>query len=385
MSSTPLDPVSLTQEQIRFESVTPHDKGAQAHLKTYLQKMGFTIYDLPFEGNGGTYPVQNFFARLGSTGPHICYAGHTDVVPAGDVTGWTYAPFGGEIANGKIYGRGACDMKGGNCAFLAAVSRYLTHSKTPGSISFLITGDEEAESVNGTVRVLQWMSHHGHIPDVCLVGEPSNPSLFGESVRVGRRGSLNGHLVVTGKQGHVANPHFADNPVPKLIRLLSALTSHVFDTGNAFFPATNLEITTVDVGNTAMNIIPAKAEAYFNIRFNDQWTSDSLKQKIHALLNQAHVPYDVRLWGNAESFRTPPGSWVDLVLSVIREKTGQNTQGNTGGGTSDARFISRYCPVVEFGALSKTIHHVDEHIDIDILYQLTDIYHEIIVRYFKMT
>jgi len=376
-----LDPVTLTQEQLRFKSITPVDDGAQAHLIRHLKAMGFTIYDLPFEGNG-SYPVKNFFARLGAGSPHICYAGHTDVVPVGDAAAWTYAAFGGEIHDGKIYGRGASDMKGGNCAFIAAVSRYLAGQKPHGSISFLITGDEEKDSVNGTARVLEWMAANGHIPDVCLVGEPSNPGTFGESVRVGRRGSLNGHLIVSGRQGHVANPQFADNPVPKIIALLSALTSHRFDTGNEFFPATNLEVTTIDVGNAALNVIPAKAEAFFNVRFNDAWTSSTLGARIRSVLDDVNIAYDLKLWGNAESFRTAPGAWTELVLSVVREKTGKNTQGNTGGGTSDARFISRYCPVVEFGGLSRTIHQVDEHMDVDILLSLTDIYYEILRRYF---
>jgi succinyl-diaminopimelate desuccinylase len=381
MAQAPLDPVKLTQEQIRFQSVTPADDGAQAHLIAHLKAMGFTVYDLPFEGNG-SYPVQNFFARLGTKSPHICYAGHTDVVPAGDVAAWTHPPFGGDIHGGKIYGRGVSDMKGGNCAFFAAVSRYLSETTPRGSISFLITGDEEKDSVNGTVRVLEWMAANGHIPDVCLVGEPSNPGIFGDSVRIGRRGSLNGHLIVTGKQGHIANPQFADNPIPKLVSLLAALTAHRFDSGNDHFPATNLELTTIDVGNPAMNVIPAKAEAFFNVRFNDQWTSATLGAKIREILNAARISHDLKLWGNAESFRTAPGAWTDLVLSVIREKTGRNTQGNTGGGTSDARFISKYCPVVEFGGLSQTIHQVDECMDVDILLSLTDIYHEILRRYF---
>lgn len=381
MALASLDPVKLTQEQLRFKSVTPTDGGAQAHLIRYLKAMGFIIYDLPFEGNG-SYRVENFFARLGTGAPHICYAGHTDVVPAGDEAAWTHPPFSGEIHDGKIYGRGVSDMKGGNCAFIAAVSRYLSEDQPRGSISFLITGDEEKDSVNGTVRVLEWMAANGHIPDVCLVGEPSNPGTFGDSVRIGRRGSLNGHLVVTGKQGHVANPQFADNPIPKLVSLLAALTAHRFDTGSEHFPATNLELTTVDVDNPALNVIPAKAEAFFNVRFNDQWTSKTLGTKIRALLDAVRIPYDLKLWGNAESFRTAPGAWTELVLSVIREKTGRHTQGNTGGGTSDARFISRYCPVVEFGGLSQTIHQVDEHMDVEILLSLTDIYHEILRRYF---
>jgi succinyl-diaminopimelate desuccinylase len=377
-----LDPVKLTQEQIRFPSITPADAGAQKHFMDHLKALGFTIYPMTFEGNGGTYPVPNFFARLGTTSPHICYAGHTDVVPVGDEKAWTQKPFGGVIHDNKIYGRGASDMKGENCAFLAAVSRYLSTQKPTGSISFLITGDEEAESLNGTCRVLEWMAANGHIPDVCLVGEPSNPSIFGESVRVGRRGSLNGHITVTGKQGHVANPQFANNPIPKLVTLVNALTTHKFDEGNAFFPATNLEFSTIDVGNPTANVIPAKAEARFNVRFNDRWNSNTLGEKIREILAPYNIPHDLRLWGNAESFRTPEGAWVKLVLDVVREKTGKNTIGNTGGGTSDARFVSRYCPVVEFGGLSKTIHQVDEHIEIDLLHSLTDIYHEIIARYF---
>lgn len=376
-----IDPVTLTQEQIRFKSITPADEGAQAHLISVLKPMGFTIYDLPFEGNGGTYPVKNFFARRGTTGPHMCYAGHTDVVPPGDVAAWTHGPFSGDIVDGKIYGRGSADMKSGNCAFIAAVSRFLADTHPNGSISLLITGDEEAESVNGTEPVLKWMAAGGHIPDVCIVGEPSNPKIFGESVRIGRRGSLSGKLTVTGKQGHVAYPHLADNPMPRLIQMLAALNAHTFDTGSEFFPPTNLEVTSIDVGNPTHNVIPAAGAAHFNIRFGDTWNSATLGAKVREILDSVG-PYDLKLWGNAESFVTKPGPWTELVLKVIEEKTGIKPQGNTGGGTSDARFISRYCPVVEFGVLSQTIHQVDEHTTVEHVTKLTDIFEDILRRYF---
>ena len=252
----------IAQKLISFPSVTPEDAGCQAYLKSLLSGMGFEIFDLPFEGRGGTYKVPNFFARKGNTGPHLCFAGHTDVVPAGDEDAWSVPPFSGTVKDGKIIGRGASDMKGQIAAFVAAISSFLEgNTNHKGSISLLITGDEENESINGTERVLEWMAQNNQLPDVCLVGEPSNPDFMGQELKIGRRGSLSGVLTVHGVQGHVAYPARADNPLPTLVKLLSALQGTVFDKGSAYFQPTNLEITTIDVGNTATNVIPARGTA----------------------------------------------------------------------------------------------------------------------------
>lgn len=376
------DPVPLAQSLIRCASVTPEDDGAQAVLKKFLKPLGFDIHNLPFEGNG-SYPVKNFFARLGTAGPHLCFCGHTDVVPAGDEAAWTHPPFSAKIDDGKLYGRGASDMKGNIAAFAAAVADYLDGQKTPkGSISFLITGDEEADSINGTEPVLRWMKENGHTPDVCLVGEPTNPSQLGQEVKIGRRGSLSGEITLKGKQGHVAYPDLADNPLAKLAHVLDMLSRYVFDMGSAFFPRTNLEITTIDVGNPAHNVIPAEGKATFNIRFSDRWTRETLSEKLYELLDATGYDYHLHLWGNAESFLTQPGEWTHLVAESVEAETGLKPKLTTNGGTSDARFIASYCPVVEFGLTNATVHQVDEHLAVDDLRKLTEIYRSILIRYF---
>ncbi len=367
---------------IQCPSVTPEDAGAQVYLKELLVSHGFQIFDLPFEGNG-SYRVENFFARFGTKGPHLCFAGHTDVVPAGDVAAWSVPPFAGTVKNGKLIGRGASDMKGEDAAFIAATLNFLRQNPDfGGSISFLITGDEEKDAVNGTARVLEWMDTNGHIPDVCLVAEPSNPDYMGQSIRIGRRGSLSGELTVHGMQGHVAYPEKADNPLPRLVQCLAALEAVTFDAGSGFFPPTNLEITTIDVGNTAGNVIPAHGSAKFNIRFSDQWDYAALEEKLHAALRGVCNDYDLVLTRGAHSFLTKPGAWTDLVVQAVETVTGKKPVMNAGGGTSDARFVARYCDVVECGMVSASIHQVDEFCTLEQLEQCEFIYQEILKLYF---
>jgi len=379
-----MDVVQLTEKLIACASVTPEEAGAQALLDDVLSPLGFTCHHVPFGGRDGEYAVQNLFARIGSGGKHLCYAGHTDVVPSGPEEAWRFGPFTPTIEDGVLYGRGASDMKGSVAAFCAAVAQFIEKHGAPenGSISLLITGDEEADAVNGTVKVLEWMKEHGHTPDVALVGEPTNPDHLGQEIKIGRRGSLNGYLSVHGTQGHVAYQHLADNPVPRLVRLLDILAQHEFDQGNEYFPATNLEITTVDVGNTATNVTPESAQAAFNIRFNDQWSSETLKAKITDLLDASGLDYDLRFEGNAESFITKPGEWSKTVRAAVADISGKTPECTTNGGTSDARFVVNYCPVVECGAINASIHQIDENARVQDLKDLSAIYLRILERYF---
>lgn len=378
-----MDLIKFTQSLLRCPSITPEDAGAQTVLIDALEPMGFRTFKLPFKGDG-SYPVDNFFARLGTQGPHLCFAGHTDVVPPGDAAAWTHPPFSAEIVDGKIYARGASDMKGNICAFVAAVYRFLAGKKSfKGSISLLITGDEEADAINGTDKVLAWMARNGHTPDVAIVGEPTNPDALGEEIKVGRRGSLSGYLSVRGVQGHVAYQHRADNPLPRLIRLLNAIDSHEYDRGSGYFPPTNLEITSIDVGNTADNVIPALGTAKFNLRFSDQWTGASLSKKIREILDSVSKDYDLRLEIGAESFLTERSVWTDLVAGAVKDVTQKTPALTTNGGTSDARFIRKYCPVVEFGLTNRTVHQVNEHLAVSELEMLTAVYKRILERYFS--
>ncbi len=372
-----LDPVRLAADLVRFPSITPHDAGAQAYLNQTLTDLGFTCTEVPFG------PISNLFARLGDGGPHFCFCGHTDVVPPGDEAAWKHPPFSGTVENGLLYGRGTADMKANIACFAAAVSAFLEeHGKPKGSISLLITGDEEAQAVDGTVRVLGWMKQNDLLADAWLVGEPSNPAALGDEIKIGRRGSLTGALRVAGVQGHVAYPDRADNPLPGLIRLLSALETKIFDTGSAHFPATNLEITTIDVGNRADNVIPAGGTAKFNVRFNDRWTAATLEAEIRRTLDRCNVPYTLDCVSNAESFLTRPGPFTALVSDAVKQVTGRIPALTTGGGTSDARFVAPYGPVVEFGLINTTIHKIDEHVAVDDLHTLTRIYKRVLELYF---
>lgn len=377
-----LDPVLLTQESVRCQSITPHDDGALEGMAQPLAKMGFDIHRLRFEEEGYD-PIDNIFARLGTSGRHLCYMGHTDVVPVGRESDWTHPPFAAEIENGILYGRGVADMKGGNCAFVAAVSRFL-HERPDfsESISLLLTGDEEAKSVNGSVKVIDWMRTQNQMPDVALVGEPSNTKHMGEIIRVGRRGSLNGKIMVKGVQGHSAYPERSDNPIPHLVRLLSRLIDEKLDDGTADFPPSHIVISSVDVGNPAPNIIPARAEAIFNIRFNDSWTAETLEAHLRSILDAVNPNYDMTVWSNAQSFVTANHPWRDIVINAVQKISDTKPRADTGGGTSDARFIAQDCPVVEYGLLNTTIHKVDEHASVADIETLTATYTEILRSYF---
>ncbi|MCK5284998.1 MAG: succinyl-diaminopimelate desuccinylase [Alphaproteobacteria bacterium] len=373
--------IDLTKALIRCPSVTPLDEGAQELLVDALSALGFECHHLPF--GEGEERILNIFARLGTKSPHICYAGHTDVVPSGSLDAWIHDPFDPQIVDGKLYGRGASDMKGSVAAFVAGISDYLKkHGEPEGSISMLITGDEEAIAKNGTVKVLEWMKEQGHVPDVCLVGEPSNPKILGEEIKVGRRGSLVCQLKVQGKQGHVAYPDRARNPLPSLIKLLDALAGYEFDKGTEFFSATNLEITTIDVGNVADNVIPDSGVAQFGIRFNDMWNQTTLVVKIKEILDSVGAPYDLTCRCSGESFLTEPGAWTDTVRQAVEDITGRTPELTTTGGTSDARFVVKYCPVVEFGLINETIHQINENADVEALEKLTEVFTRILELYF---
>jgi succinyl-diaminopimelate desuccinylase len=382
----PVDPVAIARDLIRCRSVTPAEGGALAALEAMLAGAGFTVERVTFS-EPGFADVQNLYARIGSSPPHFVFAGHTDVVPPGDEAKWTHPPFGADIADAILYGRGAVDMKGAVACAVAAACDYLA-DKAPeqkGSISFLITGDEEGVAVNGTVKLLQWAAARGEAFDHCILGEPTNPAALGDMIKIGRRGSLNGTLIVTGTQGHVAYPQLADNPIPHLIRIVDALLSQPLDSGSAHFDASNLEFTSVDVGNPTVNVIPGEARARFNIRFNDCHTQASLKALIEKRAAEAAVSARWRFeWepSNADAFLTAPGPFVTLVSEAITEVTGRTPALSTSGGTSDARFIKNYCPVVEFGLANATMHQVNESVPTADLVTLTAIYRRILDRYF---
>ena len=386
MSAT-ADPVAIARDLIRCPSVTPAEGGALAYLEGALKRAGFTTHRVTFSEPCAD-DVENLYARVGSGGPHLVLAGHTDVVPPGDAAAWTHPPFGGEIADGMIYGRGAADMKGAVACKLAAVLDYLAASGgTPkGSISFLITGDEEGIAVNGTVKLLTWAAARGEKFDHCILGEPTNPNVLGDMIKIGRRGSQNATLIVTGTSGHVAYPALADNPVRGIVALMSALMAEPLDNGSAHFDPSNLEFTSIDVGNRTVNVIPAEARARFNIRYNDCHSRETLKALVErraAAAAAGRVRWRIE-WdaSNADVFVTQPGAFVDLVAGAVAEVTGRTPELSTSGGTSDARFIKDYCPVIEFGLANQTMHKTDERVPTADLVALTAIYRRILERYF---
>ncbi|MCH8184366.1 MAG: succinyl-diaminopimelate desuccinylase [Proteobacteria bacterium] len=368
---------------IRCDSVTPRDGGALEHLEKALKGLGFTCHRLPF-AEPGTEEVQNLYARIGDAPPNFCFAGHTDVVPAGDREAWTVDPFGAEIHDGYLYGRGASDMKSAIACFVAAAAKVLADhgGKTPGSISLLITGDEEGPAVNGTAKVLGWMREKGEVIDACLVGEPTNPTRLGQMVKIGRRGSLSGHLRVRGVQGHTAYPHLADNPIPRLIKMLTAITDASLDDGTPHFQPSDLQITTIDVGNPATNVIPAEVRAAFNVRFNDRYTSKTLTEWLRAKFDAVGGDYDLEIQVSGEAFLTPPGPLSELIAEAVKARLGIEPELSTTGGTSDARFIKDHAPVAEFGLIGQTMHKVDERIALADIEALTAIYADILTRYF---
>jgi succinyl-diaminopimelate desuccinylase len=381
------DALSIARELLRCRSVTPADAGALGVLETILKAAGFEVHRISFS-EPGTADIDNLYARIGNRAPHISFAGHTDVVPAGDETAWSHGAFAGDVKDGLLYGRGAVDMKGGIACSVAAVLDYLaSHGGKPkGSISFLITGDEEDVAVNGTIKLLKWVAQRGDKLDHCVLGEPSNVEVLGDCIKIGRRGSQSGTLHVEGIQGHVAYPQRANNPVPDISRLIVALSDEPLDHGSAQFQASNLEFTSVDVGNAATNVIPGQARAKFNIRFNDNHSHESLRQLVEARLAKA-AGNRIRariVWepSNSNVFVTKPGAFTDLAAAAIEEVTGRKPELSTSGGTSDARFISRYCPVIEFGLVGQTMHQINERTPVSDLEKLTKIYRGVLDRYF---
>jgi succinyl-diaminopimelate desuccinylase len=390
------DPVAIARDLIRCPSVTPAEGGALSCLEGLLAPAGFEVHR-PVFAEPGTPDVENLFAAVGAGSRHLCFAGHTDVVPPGDEAGWTQEPFAGKIAGGELYGRGAVDMKGGIAAFAAAALDFLAERGPDfgGRISFLITGDEEGPAVNGTVKLLEWVAGRGERFTAALVGEPTNPDALGDMIKIGRRGSLSGVLTIRGVQGHVAYPHLADNPVRAMPAFISSLCSPALDRGSEHFQPSNLEITAVETGNRAFNVIPAAVRLSFNVRFNDLWTPDALRAEIRD--RAARAASDTALRGDgagivefdlafepvvSDVFRTAAPDLVDGLSDAVEAVVGRRPELSTSGGTSDARFIKNYCPVVEFGLVGRTMHKVDERVAIDDLVTLTRIYRTFLDRYF---
>jgi succinyl-diaminopimelate desuccinylase len=375
------DPVEIARALIRCPSVTPADEGALDVLQKALTALGFRCTRLPFED------IDNLYAEIGEGAPHFCFAGHTDVVPPGDADEWTSPPFDAAVKDGKLWGRGASDMKGAIAAFAAAAASALSAGKVKGKLSFLITGDEEAKGVNGTVKMLQWLRDEGVTIDHCLVGEPSNPDAMGDMIKVGRRGSINCWLTVTGKQGHVAYPHRARNPIPALLRKLLHLSETPLDEGYERFQPSSLQVTDIHIGNPAHNVIPGKASARFNIRFNPNWTGETiqdwLKDQLDPIAKEIGATYKLDCVVSGEAFLTTDMKFLELLSECIEEKTGRKPEYSTSGGTSDARFIKDYAPVAEFGLVGATMHQVDEHVDVADVTLLAEIYEAIIERYFE--
>ncbi len=377
------DVVEIAQALIRCRSVTPEEGGAQVYLGDLLKRAGFEIHRQKFS-SPGMPDVDNLFAKIGAGKPHLAFAGHTDVVPPGNELSWRHPPFGGEIADGKLFGRGAADMKGAIAAFTAAVLDFTAKGKPKGAISFLITGDEEGPAVNGTVKLLQWAKARGEKFDHAIVGEPTSAKRIGDTIKTGRRGSVSATLTIFGKQGHVAFPDRAQNPMRPLVAMLNALTEKPFDKGTKDFPPSNLEVTSVESGNAVFNVIPGEAKARFNVRFNDKHTIASLKKSIEKRLKSAAkgARYRIDYEPPSESYLTRRGSFVDLVVKAVAE-SGVKAALSTAGGTSDARFIKNYCPVVDLGLIGNTMHQIDEHVPLADLRALVALYRRILERYFE--
>ena len=382
---TVIDPVELTRDLIRRPSVTPADAGAMDTLQRVLTDLGFTCRRMAFEGPGGEGPharIENLYARRGTASPNLCFAGHTDVVPTGAAEGWSADPFAAEVKDGVLYGRGAVDMKGGIAAWVAAVSHVLADGEPEGSLSFLITGDEEGPALHGTKRVVEALMAEGEVIDACVVGEPSSQHLLGDMIKIGRRGSLNTWITVHGKQGHVAYPDRAANPAPVLVRLLAVLDAHELDRGYEAFQPSNLEITTIDIANPATNVIPAEARARLNIRFNPSHTGDGLIAWLNAEAGkvQAETGLQISLehMCSGEAFLTEHGAFVTAVQDAVEAEVGRRPEASTTGGTSDARFIRALCPVLELGLVGQTMHQFDERVPTAELEALTGVYARVI-------
>ncbi|KJV41882.1 succinyl-diaminopimelate desuccinylase [Brevundimonas sp. KM4] len=390
-ASTPvIDPVEMTRDLIRIPSVTPADEGAMDVLERHLTALGFTCRRLAFEGPGGQgvhARIENLYARRGTTSPNLCFAGHTDVVPTGPSDQWSSQPFNAEVKDGVLYGRGAVDMKGGIAAWVAAVSQVLADGEPAGSLSFLITGDEEGPALHGTKRVVEALAAEGEVIDACVVGEPSSSQQLGDMIKVGRRGSLNTWITVHGKQGHVAYPERAANPAPVIAKLMARLNDRVLDQGYENFPPSNLEITTIDIGNPATNIIPAQATARLNIRFNPSHTGDALidwlNREAGAMQAETGLQITLEHLCSGEAFLTEPGAFVEAVQDAVEAVAGRRPEASTTGGTSDARFIRALCPVLELGLVGQTMHQIDERVPTAELETLTAVYRRVIETVFE--
>ena len=379
-----INPVELSQRLIRCPSVTPDEGGALDELQNVLEELGFRCQRLLFS-ESGTPDVDNLYARLGDRGPNFCFAGHSDVVPPGDRDEWGEDPFSGVVIDGKLFGRGSADMKSAIASFISAVQRYKSNvgEEIPGSISLLITGDEEGPAINGTIKVLDWMSKNNELIDACIVGEPTNPDHLGQMIKIGRRGSFTGWLTVTGVQGHTAYPHLAENPLSKLVKMLEPLAEEQLDQGTEYFPPTTVAISSIDTGNSATNVIPQKVTASFNIRFNDSRTAEDLEEWLRGHFDSVGGSYQLETACSSNAFITEPGALSEDLISAIKDVVGTSPEMSTTGGTSDARFIRKYCPVVEFGIVGKTMHKINEHVEIKDVELLTDIYTELLDRFFK--
>src|SRR5947209_6135361 len=379
MSETALDPAALAAALIRRPSVTPKDEGAIDLVASALEKLGFDCHRLVFGD------IHNLYARRGDGRPNLCFAGHTDVVPTGAAEAWSFDPFSATIRDGALCGRGAVDMKGAIAAFIAAAARYLDGRGRDfaGSISLLITGDEEGDAVNGTRKVLDWLEERSEKIDACLVGEPTSAQSLGDMIKIGRRGSMTGRLAVHGFQGHTAYPHLADNAAHRLVAMLHALTTAELDRGSEHFQPSTLQVSTIDIGNPAANVIPAIARAVFNIRFNDCWTSEKLERWLRQRLDEVGGRYVLDMSVSGEAFVVAPGMLSDCLGEAIRRITGKTPELSTTGGTSDARFIRAHCPVAEFGLVGLTMHKVDERVELSDLVALTEIYHTFLNLFFE--
>jgi len=378
-----MDPVDLAQALIRCPSVTPADEGAMDVLQSALEELGFTCHRLPF-ATGNAPEVHNLYARIGDRAPNFCFAGHTDVVPVGDANEWSVDPFAAEIKGDRLYGRGASDMKTAIAGFAAAAARFLESRDNgfPGSISLLITGDEEGEAVNGTVKVLEWLREKGEVLDACLVGEPTNPETLGDMIKIGRRGSMTAFLTVHGASGHAAYPHLADNPVERLVKMLSAVLDKPLDDGTEHFQPSTTVVTTIDVGNPVANVIPARAEARINVRFNDLHTGAGVETLLRRRLDDIGGDYDLDARVSGEPFLFPPGPLSNLVAGAVEKATGKRPEFSTAGGTSDARFIKDHCPVCEYGMTNQTAHKADENALVSNIRLLSDIYQSVLDGFF---
>ena len=376
------NPIELTKTLINCRSVTPENDGAIEQVSHWLEEIGFKSEILNFKEEG-TASIKNLWSKMGSKGPTICFAGHTDVVPTGNIDEWSSDPFDANEVNDKIIGRGAADMKGSIASFISATSRFVKeHPDFPGSIGFIITGDEEGCAINGTKKILTWMKSNNISFDDCLVGEPTNPNSLGEMIKIGRRGSVNGVITVKGVQGHVAYPHLADNPIPKLIKILENLINQKLDDGTEHFQPSNIEITSIDIGNTATNVIPKEALANFNIRYNDIFDREKIEEEVHNRIRSLNYDYSIKFEHSGDSFLTSPGKLTKNLSKIIEDQTGNTPELSTSGGTSDARFIKDYGNVVEFGLIGATMHKVDESASIKDIKNLTEIYYQLLKKYF---